>query len=120
MQLPAVPLASRLYELQRRALHCFAPELRSAIDNMVANIALPSAATISRHKFIFDIVWMKTMADFHRCIVDDDALLFGMMDSSPQGGRNWLMSEYSGLRGRDLLDAARAAQAMAELANALC
>ena len=107
-----------LQTILRRALHCFAPELRSAIDNMIANIALPSAATMSRHKFIFDIVWMKTMADFHRCIVDDDALLFGMMDSSPQGGRNWLMSEYSGLRGRDLLDAARAAQAMAELANA--
>ena len=110
--------SKRVHIILRRALRCFAPVLRNAIDNMVANIVLPSAATMSRDKSIVDIVWMKTMADFHQCIVDDDAKLFGMMDSSPQGGRNWLMSEYSGLRGRDLRDAARAAQTMAELANA--
>ena len=54
---------------------------------------------------------MREMADVHDELIRDEALLFGMLDSSPQGGRNWMMSEYAGIRGSDIEDAAESAPA---------
>ena len=62
---------------------------------MVDKVALPSPATITRLRFYADVAWMTTMASKHQAIIEGNGLLFGNLDSSPQGGRNYLMSEYT-------------------------
>ena len=61
-----------------------------------------------------DVAWMVRMREKHREMIVDGGFLFGMLDSSPQGGRNWLMVEYSYVRGEASLAALDSAIQMAK------
>ena len=101
-----------------RALRCFPPEVASLAQLVVQKMVLPSAATMTRARFYLDVAWMLQMSQFHSRLISEGACLYGMLDSSPQGGRNWLMTEYSGIHGGSLIEAAGSAHSMALLALA--
>ena len=109
---------SALNVVMARALRCFPPEVASLAQLVVQKMVLPSAATMTRARFYLDVAWMLQMSQFHSRLISEGACLYGMLDSSPQGGRNWLMTEYSGIHGRSLIEAAGSAHSMALLASA--
>eukprot|EP00974_Lingulodinium_polyedra_P107114 10369905-Lingulodinium_polyedra.AAC.1 len=79
---------------------------------MLQGILLPSPASLSRARFYADLAWMRTMARKHQALIEGGGLLFGMLDSSPQGGRNWLLSEYTCLLPDSLDRASEALETM--------
>lgn len=69
----------------RRAIRTFAPVVRSYLDQVLASFRYPSAAVICRARFFLDVAWMLWCRRTHKQMVEERAVVFGMMDSSPQG-----------------------------------
>ena len=72
----------------------------------------PSAATITRARFYTDVGYMLWMRGEHDKMLENDCILYGCSDSSPQGGRNWLMIEYCCVQGALIPQLANAVFAM--------
>ena len=101
-----------LHLILQRAFRCAPVGLRSAIAELVSEYTVPSAATISRMRFFADVAWMLQMCIIHESMIKDGALLYGQCDSSPQGGRNWLMTEYACIMPGQLNEVADAVEVM--------
>ena len=86
----------------RKVTKTFAPEAQHYLEQLLRGFRYPSPATVSRCRLYLDVAFMRYMADKHSEMCDGDVVLFGLADSSPQGGRNWLISEYMGVRGEHL------------------
>ena len=56
---------------------------------------MPSGATISRSRLYLDAAFMMYMRAQHQEWVRNSSVFFVLMDSSPQGFQNWMMSEAS-------------------------
>eukprot|EP00959_Pyramimonas_sp_CCMP1952_P031485 660324-Pyramimonas_sp.AAC.1 len=65
------------------------------MDTVLSGTMWPSPATISRARLYLDVAWMLHMSGVHLGIVKHNGVLFPMFDSSPQGGRNWCLMEYT-------------------------
>ena len=101
-----------LKRIMRRCFRCTPPELRDGLDRMLAAAELPSPATLVRARFWADVAFMRSMAATHQRIIQGGGILFGLTDSSPQGGRNWLLSEYTFLKPKCFTMAAEAVETM--------
>ena len=55
---------------------------------------MPSPATISRYRLFLDHAHMQHMRALHRTMVEAGGVCYGLMDSSPQGRRDYLMQRY--------------------------
>ena len=55
----------------------------------------PSGATISRSRLYLDAAFMLHMRERHEHLTQKSSVFFVLMDSSPQGFQNWMMSEAS-------------------------
>ena len=64
---------------------------------------LPSGATISRARLYLDAAYMLYMREEHERLLQGGACFYALMDSSPQGFQNWLMSETFLVKGQQLL-----------------
>eukprot|EP00959_Pyramimonas_sp_CCMP1952_P410572 8604155-Pyramimonas_sp.AAC.1 len=71
-----------------QALRILPMALQDAAKQIMADNLLPSAATLRRSRLYLDVVWMLVHRDKRRNLVADDAAIYSMMDSSPQGGRD--------------------------------
>ena len=65
--------------------------------------SIPSAATISRARLYLDTAYMGFMRKEFSRLIASDSVFFLLMDSSPQGFQNWMMSEVFGIEGCELL-----------------
>lgn len=54
---------------------------------------MPSPSTISRSRLFLDVAFMRHMQDVHEEMVARGGVIYGLMDSSPQG-RDYLMHRY--------------------------
>ena len=54
---------------------------------------MPSGATISRSRLYLDASFMLYMRERHEELICASSVFFVLMDSSPQGFQNWMMSE---------------------------
>ena len=109
---------STLKLIMKRALRCFPADFLSLAEDVVEKMQWPSPATLCRCRLFMDVAWMVRMREKHREMIVDGGFLFGMLDSSPQGGRNWLMVEYSYVRGEASLAALDSAIQMARMSAA--
>ena len=71
----------------RRAFRCAPPEILGFVEHVLTRVALPSPSTLSRARFYADVAFMITWRDKHMAFVTGGALLIGLLDSSPHGGR---------------------------------
>ena len=78
-----------------QALRTLPHALRGAAEAVVTKCKYPSAATISRYRLHLDVAYMQLMREKHRDLNERSGIYLAMMDSSPQGGRDWLLHEYS-------------------------
>ena len=83
----------------RRGIQCLPPQLQGAIMRVLEGAPMPSASTICRGRIGLDTAWMLHMRDKHNELIEIDSVLWGALDSSPQGNRNWEMAEYFTVEG---------------------
>ena len=84
-----------MHVILRRAFSVVPRGVGQAAIEMIDKVGLPSPATLSRARFYADVSFMMAYRDRHAAMVSGGAVFFGLLDSSPQGGRNYLMSEYT-------------------------
>jgi hypothetical protein len=108
--------ASKLHASVHQALRLLPPAWQKSISTILSSSqsTMASAATISRSRLTIDIAYMIYMRrQFESLITNDRApVCFAMFDSSPQGGRNWLLGELQWIPGAQLGQAADAAREM--------
>ena len=76
------------------------------LEQLVAIGSFPGRKALIRARLAFDVAYMLIMREVHQAHVDMQSIAFGLIDSSPQGGRNWLLHEYRMFRG-DMIDIAK-------------
>jgi hypothetical protein len=91
-----------------RAIDTLPPSAKTYLTDMLATVVYPSAAMITRARYFIDVAWMLLWAQRHHEFVSKGGVLFGMSDSSPQGRRDWMMSQYLAIKGEDLLEVGEA------------
>ena len=70
------------------------PEIWSkTLSECFAVQCVPSGATISRSRLYLDAAFMLYMREQHEEQISRGSVFFCLMDSSPQGFQNWMMSE---------------------------
>jgi hypothetical protein len=111
--------ASKLSASMKQALRL----LPSAWGNSILSIMqsstggsdmMASAATLSRARLTIDISFMLLMRGRFDALTSEEKppVCFVLADSSPQAGRNWLLSEVQWISGGSLGTAARSAKSM--------
>lgn len=104
-------------KLRETILHagalCFLA-LASQLEEVFADRSVPSASTISRHRYFVDVAFMRFMREQHserfqssKALQSRDAVLselinvgsfhYLMTDASPQGGQEWQLSQASSI-----------------------
>ncbi|CAE7588977.1 unnamed protein product [Symbiodinium sp. KB8] len=115
----------------------FPPEALEYLQSMIADVdeagngIVPSKAVLYNMRFVVDLSLMLHMrtvlrANFMQELSDDDIMWYSnapavylLADSSPQGGKNLLNSEYSMVLAKDILELARIAVDIRETLQAL-
>ena len=77
----------------------------------------PSPAMLCRGRFLLDVAFMALMSDVFEALCLNGAVLYGLLDSSPQGGRNYLMTEVFYIAECYILICFEAALALTEFAK---
>ena len=135
VMLKTVLLASNLNDvkkLRETLLHagilCF-PTLAGHLQEVLRDISVPSAATVSRHRFLVDVAFMRFMRQEHvkqykasMHLRSADPLLgelinvgsfrYLMTDASPQGGFEWQISQSTSIALASLLEVGKAVVAL--------
>ena len=117
MQLVQALLLSRLVK-DSRSLHdvvvgafrlvlpSFADYVQRSFDEHDGS-CVPSAATVSRSRVVLDVAWL-----ILQHVNGDHTLRFGMADSSPQKGHDWLLSAVDEIKLADVVPCFRAFNAL--------
>ena len=69
------------------------PDLSASLLREADKLPIPSDYVLSRFQLALDTGYMMWMRDRFRHIVETHGVIFSLSDSSPQGGRDWLLSE---------------------------
>ena len=96
----------------KRAFNILPPIARNMVNHIFDSQIAPKHSTIARSRFFIDVAYMLLQADFFKAFADGGGVAFGLLDSSPQGGRNWLMTEAFLIRGQDLNETFRLSDRM--------
>jgi hypothetical protein len=80
----------------------FGTDLASVfVKQLSEKSAFPSASVISRFQLSLDVGYMLYMRDEFMKVVQTDGVIYMLSDSSPQGGRDWQLTEiYSVVQAR--------------------
>jgi hypothetical protein len=90
-----------------QAARCLPPVWAASLSGVIQGTkSTPSASTLSRARLYVDVGFMLCMQQEHALLLAESPILFGLVDSSPQGGRNWELLEMYGIRGPDVFEAA--------------
>ena len=76
------------------ALRLLPEQIRKLASRIFESGHVPSQPILSRALLYVDVALMHWMAERHEALALLDAILFLLSDSSPQGGRNYQISEY--------------------------
>jgi hypothetical protein len=74
---------------------------RGIVQRQVEAMECPSPSQISRGHLYLDVALMLRARKFHESMIKDGAVVYGLSDSSPQGGRDYQITEYYALLGRN-------------------
>jgi len=82
------------------------PALASDMEKLIANQPIPGPATMSHCEFIVDVTMMLHMRKYHAEVMQGNDLpaIFPKFDSSPQGGYDWMNSQWVLVEGKDVLN----------------
>jgi hypothetical protein len=100
-----------------RAIRTLPASAQGYLDHLLSSAHFPSPASLTMFRLYVDVAWMRYMQDYHDVLLQSDCWFFGASDSSPQGGRNWLMHEYTCIPGDKLADVGSIVFAMQRAAN---
>ena len=107
--------ASTLPVTVKHAIRVLPPVWVASLTKLMqGDRTLPSAATLSRARLYVDVGYMVYLQQVHAGMLDatEPPVLFGLVDSSPQGGRNWELFEMYGVLGSNLNRCAELAREM--------
>jgi hypothetical protein len=94
----ALRSASDLKSTLVHAVQVLPPVWRSSLLSLMRDDAsLPSAATLTRARLLVDVAFMLMQQRIFRDLLQTRPVLYGLVDSSPQGGRNWELFEIYGM-----------------------
>ena len=81
------------------------------IDGLQDAKAVPSRTTCYRHRLTLHIAYVTTQQPFHSGLLNSPggAIVFSTVDSSPQGGWDWVMSGHRALSAEDVVACFRCA-----------
>jgi hypothetical protein len=89
--------ASDLQVVLGHAVQLLPPAWRSSLAALMkADATLPSAATMTRARLYVDVAYMLLKRKQFETLLESRPVFFGLIDSSPQGGRNWEIFELYG------------------------
>ena len=98
----------------------------SVLATTVDNCKLPCHSTVYQWRFVMDVGYIKTMCDVHQsyfpAVAENDdppGAWWTSVDSSPQGGNNWIMGESYYMFARDFEEVYRLAYQLWALASQL-
>ena len=83
----------------RRALRCFPADVAATAMDCLDHAVLPGPTMLSRTRLFVDVAFMLLMVLRHLEMISEDGVLMGMLDSSPQGRRNWLNIQCTYVKG---------------------
>ena len=107
-----------MHTIIKRATRTLPASVQGHVDYVLEGNIFPSPATICRGRFYLDVAWMLLHRDRHRSMASEGGFMGVMLDSSPQGGRDYLMHEYLYISSQDLAVAfASSEEMMAMLGN---
>ncbi len=104
--------SSHIRIMAERAFQLLPFPLRELINRTFQGEELPSAPMLSRANLFVDVAYMRVMARRHRQLLSGDAVLYGLSDGSPQGGREYQCTEYYAIKAGRLSSAGDAAMAL--------
>lgn len=84
--------------------------------------SIASSATLSRARLLVDVAYMLFMRDEFAKMFQPTTpkpTLFALIDSSPQGGRNWELTEIHDIRGEALSECGDAAREMLSMCESV-
>ena len=87
----------------KQAVRLLPPVWSSSLGNLMRDgQCMPSAATLSRARLYVDVGYMLFRQNYHEGLIHEEfpPALYGLIDSSPQGGRNWELFELDCIRGQ--------------------
>ncbi len=103
-----------LRQAAERAVHMCLP---GALESGFLETAkVPSGATISRCVLVTDCALMLHMQEHHQTALAAGCSIYLSLDASPQGGRNWLLTEYTLLLHPRVLSAVEAWRTLSQRA----
>ena len=85
---------------------CLPVQIASDMEKLISKQPIPGPATMSHCEFITDVTLMMLMRTYHSEVLQADELpvVFAKFDSSPQGGVDWMNSQWVLIEGRDVGD----------------
>lgn len=98
-----------------QAFRMFPGVAQGFAEAILGDLILPSPATLSRGRLYLDVAYMFRMREVHNEVMQSGALIMGMVDSSPQGGRDWVIHECCFLHQDALQVVTEAAEQMARI-----
>ena len=98
-----------LKRLMTHALRLLPNIYHQALTESMSLATFPSRSILCRMKFSFDVAWMLLRAERHAFLIAVVSVGYLLVDSSPQGGRNWMLEEAIFVRGDELENAGEAA-----------
>jgi hypothetical protein len=96
----------------RRALNLLPDIAQQFLTHLHVQAVTPSRSTVCRCRLFVDVAFMRLKCERHAEFAKSDGVAFGLLDSSPQGGRNWLMIEVFYINGADLSSSFQATEKM--------
>jgi hypothetical protein len=63
------------------------------LEYLMVDGLYPSPALLCRGRFVMDVGFMSIMCSTFKRLIAEGGFMCGLLDSSPQGGKNWLMME---------------------------
>ena len=101
-----------------RVLQTMPPHVRQMAEDMIAGSTWPSPMVIVRGRLYLDVAYMLSWQARHAKLhenEEEDSALFSMVDSSPQGGRDWLMHAETNIPSSKLPEALMLAESLSDL-----
>ena len=101
---------------------CLSSQVASDMEKLIAAQPLPGPSTMSHCEFVVDVTLMMHMRKYHAEAMSGDSLpaVFSKFDSSPQGGIDWMNSQWVLIEGEDVVEFYLSGVLAAQIAADIC
>ena len=111
---PGVSQGTPMKRMIHKMFECLPGVYRNSLNDALKEARFPSRSTLCRMRLYVDVVWMRVWRKLFRELLSSALLpaVIAIPDSSPQGGRNWMILILIIISGNALESAGEAALAL--------